>query len=340
MQRRKLAPAPKYGRLGVTGVFAVVALVVIFIAGWLVDRRSATAADRRLADLARTADESPLSLVQRAARASRIVFLADIHNATSTKELAAQAIARIATSSGLDAVLIDVGADQQPYIDAYLDRTPEDASVLMAHPRTLGDPGSATRAYLDIYHTIWKLNEKLGADQRIRVVAADLPGWPPATPSPTETARKMAARDAYMQKVLNEQVLASYPDSRVLVFMDGLHALKTGEIVVQTGGNAPVTVEPFAARLASTTSEVYSILVDAPAGGVTGRQLVSYDGTAVGKVLEQSNVKRRFAATVGIDFDYLRDPIIEKKSPGLEYSVQPRDYKLSDVADAYINLGR
>jgi hypothetical protein len=43
--------------------------------------------------------------------------------------------------------------------------------------------------------------------------------------------------------------------------------------------------------------------------------------------------------SVTSEFDYLHNPITEKKSPGIEFSVLPRDYKLRDVADGYINLG-
>ncbi|HEX6559793.1 MAG TPA: hypothetical protein VF021_10035, partial [Longimicrobiales bacterium] len=293
MERRDW-PGRKYGRLNVTGAFAIVALVVILIAGWFVDRHAATAADRRLADLARSSKLDPVELVARAARANRMVFLSDIHNSSAVKQLAARSIARVGATSGLDAVIIEVGADQQPYIDAYLDRTPEDASVLLSHPRTIGEPGAATRAYLDIYHAVWALNSKLGPDQRIRIIAADLPGWPPTAPSPAETARKLGVREDHMQKTVEEQVLSAIPEARMLFFMGGLHALKSGNILVQTGGAAPVTLIPLAARFAQSTSEVYSILVDAPSSGVTGRQLVSYGGTRVASVLEAGGINRRF----------------------------------------------
>ena len=80
-------------------------------------------------------------------------------------------------------------------------------------------------------------------------------------------------------------------------------------------------------------------MVDAPAGGVTGKQLVAYEGTSVRKVLDESNVNRAFATPITSAFDYLRAPIVEAKSPGIEYQINPRDYKLGTVADAYINLG-
>lgn len=340
LTHRKFTPRRlKYSRLGITGAFAVGALVVIMVAGWLVSRRGASAADIRLAEFARAAKEEPLELLTRAARANRIVFLSDIHNSTSVKELAARAIQRIAGSSGLDAVIIEVSADQQAHIDAYLDRTPEDASVLLSHPKTIGEPGSATRAFLELYHTVWALNEKLGPDQRIRIIAADLPGWPPeAGASTADAARKMAKRDEGMQDVV-QSILSRIPNARILIFMTGLHGLKSGNVLVQTGGSEAVSVTPLAERLTQSTDEVYTFLVDAPSSGVATRELAPYVGTRAAQVLDAAGVNKRFGATIGSEFDYLKQPIIEKKTPGIEYSVNPRDYKLGDVADAYINLG-
>lgn len=336
---RRIEGPAKFGRLGVTGTFAVVALLLILVAGWLVDRRVANASDRKLAALARESKEDPAELIARASRANRIVFLADIHNSAATKELAARAVQKIASLGGLDAVIVEVGADQQPYIDQYLDRPAEDASVLLSHPRSLGDPGAATRAMLDLYHTIWKLNEKLGADQRIRIIAADLPGWPSErTPSPSETAHLMSKRDEQMHNVIDSDILAKMPEARVLIFMTGFHGLKTGTVLLQTGGAAPVTITPLAERLAQTTDEVYTILVDAPSNGVATREIAPYLGTRIAPILSNAGVNKSFATSLTADFDYLRQPLVERKTPGLDFGVNPRDYKLRDVADAYINV--
>ncbi|MGQ0562046.1 MAG: hypothetical protein ACT443_09255 [Gemmatimonadota bacterium] len=322
-----------------TGAFAVSALIIILIAGWLLDRRGASEADRSLAQLARASESAPEELVVTAARANRIVVLSDIHNSAAVKEFAARAIARMAASTGLDAVILEIGADQQPYIDQYFDRSPEDASVLLSHPRTLREPGAATRAYLEIYHTIWGINEKLGADQRIRVIAADLPGWRGSrTLSPAEMARAMAERPAHMHQVIAERVLGSNPSARVLVFMTGFHALKSGALMLQTGGSDPVDVVPLAERLAAATNETYSILVDAPSAGSGARDVAPYVGTRVASILENQGVRKNFGTPITSAFDYLRYPIIERKTPGIQFAITPRDYELRDIADGYVNI--
>lgn len=338
--RRNWVSTRKYGRLGVTGVFAVAALILIFIVGWILDQRGASAADQRLAELARSAQLAPLDLVTRAARANRIVFLSDIHNSVTAKQFAARAITEVARTSGLDAVVVEVGEDQQPYIDQYLLRSPEDASVLLSHPRTLREPGSAARAYLEIYRAIWKVNEKRGPAERIRVIAADLPGWPVgANESPAEAARDMGKRSEHMAKIVTEQVLSTIPTARIFVFMTGFNAMKSGTLLLQTSGTTPVEATSFAQRLAAETDEVYTFLVDAPGGGSRGAELTPYLGTRVADVLREQGVRKPFAATITSDFDYLKRPLIEKKTPGIEFNIEPRDYHLRDIADAYINLG-
>lgn len=332
--------ARKYRRLGVTGIFAVATLIIIFIAGWLLDRRGASEADQRIAEIARTAESSPEDHIVRAAQSSRIVMLSDIHNSAAVKQFAARAIERIAAGPGLDAVVLEVGEDQQPYIDQYFDRTPEDASVLMSNPKTIREPGAATRAYLDLYHTIWKINEKLGPDERIRVIAADLPGFvSDDMRSPTESAKAMAERPKHMEQVIQDKILRTIPSARILVFMTGFNTFKGGTLVLQTGGSTPVNVTPLARLLAASTDEAYSFIVDAPTVGTASREMVPFVGTRVAEVLQKQGVRKRFGISTTSDFDYLRHPIIEKKSPGIEFAIHPRDYTLRDAADGYINLG-
>jgi len=339
MDRRTWIPSRKYGRLGVTGAVAVLAVAAILLVSWILDWRGASAADRGIAELAKSAIGDPVDLVTEAARTNRIVFISDIHSSTAVKQFAARAIGQIVERSGLDAVVLEIGTDLQPYIDGYLDRAPEDASVLLTHGRTLREPGAATRAYLELYRTVWRLNQELGPDQRIRIVAADLPGWPRAGAlSPSESARRMAEREEHMLQTV-DALLATMPGARLLVFMTGLHVLKSGNVTFQTGGTAPVIVTPLAARLAQS-EKVYSLLVDAPAAAVTGRDVAPYLGTRVAGVLEEAGVRRRLGLRVTSAFDHLRQPIRETRTPGIEIGINPRDYRLRDVADGYIHLGR
>lgn len=339
MERRTWIPSRKYGRLGVTGAFAVLAVAAILLASWILDWRGASAADRGIAELAKATQDDPVDLVTAAARTNRIVFISDIHNSTAVKQFAARAIAQIVELSGLDAVVLEVGADLQPYIDQYLDRSSDDASVLLTHGRTLREPGAATRAYLELYRAVWRLNQQLGPDQRIRIVAADLPGWSHAgAASPSESARRMAEREEHMLQTV-DTLLATMPGARLLVFMTGLHGLKSGTVSFQTGGTAPVVVTPLAARLAQS-GKVYTLLVDAPTAAVTGREVAPYLGTRVAGVLEEAGVRHRFGSRITSAFDHLRQPIREARTPGLEFAITPRDYRLRDVGDAYINLGR
>jgi hypothetical protein len=338
LKRGRLMPRQKYSRLGVTSVFAGVALVVILIAGWLIDRRGTNASESALVELAESASADPVTAIANAARANRMLLLADIHVSSATKRLAARAIEKIVSTSGLDVVVLEVGSDQQPVIDQYLEVTPEDASVLVTNERTLREPGPASRDYLEVYRAVWKLNQKLGPSERIRIVAADLPGWPPSRSlSPAELARRSAERDAHMQKSIQDE-LAINPAARMFVFMTGFHVLKRGPGEIQTGGSTPVQIAWLGNRLAQKSpEEVYSFLVDAPAVG-SANDVVAYHGTEIAQILQRNGVNRTFVTPITAAFDAISQPLVIRKSPGLTFEITPRDYQLRDVADAYIHL--
>src|SRR5687767_5668339 len=119
--RRSLAPRREYSRLGVTSAFAGATLLIILVAGWLIDRRGTNESERALVDVAKAASDDPVTAIANASRANRIVMLSDIHVSAATKRLAVRAIEKIVATSGLDAVVLEVGSDQQPVIDQYLD---------------------------------------------------------------------------------------------------------------------------------------------------------------------------------------------------------------------------
>jgi hypothetical protein len=339
LKRRNLLPRRKYGRLGVTSALAAAALVIMLIAGWLIDRGGSNETERALVRVAQSASNDPVTAIANAARANRIVMLSDIHVSPATKRLAVRAIEKIVATSGLDVVVLEVGADQQPVIDQYLESNPEDASVLVTNERSLRQPGPASRDYLEIYRVVWKLNQKLGPGDRVRIVAADLPGWPPArSMAPAERARRSAEREAHMQKRIQEDVLRSNPSARMLVFVTGFHVLKSGIGEIQTGGSATVRVAWLGSRLGKTLpEEVYSFLVDAPGSGAT-TDVMTYHGTSIAELLQRNGANRTFVTPITSELDAIRQPLVIRKTPGLSFEITPRDYQLHELADAYIHL--
>jgi erythromycin esterase-like protein len=337
-------PRVRYSKLGITGVVSLLVVGLILVAGGLLDLRGGGNREevQRFGTYAGQAKQDPVEAIVAGGRAHRFVFLSDIHGSTETKRLATRVVEALANGPGLDAVVLEVGRDQQTYIDRYFDASVEDASVLLSHPRTLRDPGSATRDYLELYHRIWLLNEKLGADRRINVIAADLEGWPDERAvSPTERARRFAQRDEAMAQNLERAVLGSSTRSRLLVFTTGLHALKRGQGLLQSGGSAPVEAQWLAARLEQRyPGEVYSALVDAPGSGSQAVELVPYNGTRIPKAAESVMPPGRYALPVNDAFDFVSRPVQENGMPGLHFEIAPRNYRMKDVSDLYVYLGR
>jgi hypothetical protein len=138
---------------------------------------------------------------------------------------------------------------------------------------------------------------------------------------------------------LESELLSRSPRSRVLIFMSGLHALENSAGQLQTGGVATVQTRWLATRLAERyPGEVYSFLVDASGNGST-EELVPYNGTRIPEMATRLP-GGQYALPIGKEFDAFSHAVRENSIPGIRFEIVPRQYRLKDVADEYIYLGR
>lgn len=337
--RRRYMPRARTTKTGTVAKVSIAALVLILLAGALLEMRRGGGADEALMAHARENRLDPLDLVEVAGRSRRLLFLADIPAAAAPKRFAAQAIERLALGPGLDLVVLDVGADEQPFIDRYLATAPEDASILLSRPRAIREDDGASRTFLDIYRTVWRVNQELGAHRRIRIIAADVPGWPPRAASPHDATRLFGQRDEHMAQAVDAR--ARTPNARMLFFVGGLHTLKSGAGRLQTGGARPVEARWLAARMAERyPQDVFTILVDAPPSRAGAADVVAYRGTAAADVMRRAGAGNGFALRVDDEFDRLsRTPIRTVSATGMTFTFEPRAVTLSQLADAYIYFG-
>jgi hypothetical protein len=337
--RQRYMPQARPVRSGRTAQAAVLLLGLILLVSALLELRG----DDRGAALAAYVAEggmAPLDLVERAGRTRRLIFLADIAGSNTTKRFAAEVIERLARTSELDVVALGIDADEQPYIDTYLHTEQEDASLLITRPRLLHEAEGVSEGYLAIFRKVRRLNEALGADRQIRILALDPPDWPPARAvAPHELARRFGVRDEHMHRTIST-LLQREPRARVLFMLDGLHVLRGSGGSVQTGGTRTVRTTWLASRLEQEyPQDVYSILVDAPASRSAAPPVAAYRGTAAGPLLAE----RRGDDPVGIalagPFGFTRQPIRVAGRPGIRFEHEPHGLTLPEVANAYIYLG-
>lgn len=331
-------------RVGFGGIAAGTVLILTIATAALIDRWGGREEEAEaLLEYARTARTEPVALALAAAQRHRVLFLGDVHPAAQPKRIAAELIEELARGPGLDVVVLEVAADEQPAIDAYLASDPEDPGILLSHPRTLRQHWGASREYLEIYRRVWRLNRALGPDRHIRIIAADLPDWPPVRPvSPHAAVRLYAERDAYMADRLEREVFARHPHARVLVFMGGYHGIKSGGATLHYGGGPPVNVTWLATRLRERRlADVYTILLDGSPLTAAFGDIRSYGATRVFDFFRSRlpDVPAPFALHVDERFDFLRDPFYASSGPGMNLEILPRGYRLRDVADAYVFLG-
>jgi len=339
MFRRRLLRPRQPRWMNATAIVSLLALVGIALVGALLSKRGVAGDAAQLADAARHDAVPPAQLILDGARTHRIVVLGVVPGSSAARRIAADAVERMALGPGLDALVLDVDRNAQPYIDAYLGAPAEDASILLAHPETT--PGANADDYLLIYRRVWQLNQKLGADRAITVVAAGIPGWPPSgTLAPRAEAELYARRGPAMDQAIEQDVFARIPRGRLLALVDGYQALKSGSGALAAGGGSAVQVQWLASLLASAhPGEVFSVLQDGP-GGLREGPATNYTGTRAYQIFHEApGLHAPFGLAVGQSFHYLRQPIVTSSSPGTQLMIEPADYRLGDVVDGYIYLG-
>jgi hypothetical protein len=320
------------------GAVALVVLGIIIAAALVLDAGSAV--DMGPAEtLLRERGQSPVAMVEAAGRAAQMVLLSDMPGYAGPKRLAAEAIRVLAEGPGLDAVVLAVPADEQPYIDAYLQRGEEDATVLLGRPGAVPDQGGTGRDFLEIYRAVWRVNQEVGAARRIRIIAGDPPGWPPPEgASPQEVADLYASRAEHILERLDVDLLALTPDARVLILVDGYLTLQRSHGLLRFAGGADRRVEWLGELLRQRSpGAVRTILVDAATSATAVRRLPEYHGTELHRPLRRA-VDRSVGVRVDDSFSMIRSPILESSAPGIRLDIMPPGYVLRDVADAYIFL--
>jgi hypothetical protein len=333
MARKKAMRQPLSWQRG--GAIALAIVAVVAVAALVLD--AGTAAELEpLQEHVRTQGRAPVEAIEAAARTAQILVVSDIPGHPGPKRLVAEVVRVLAEGPGLDAVVLGVPSDEQPYIDAYLTRSEEDATLLLGRPRAVPDRG-AQRDFLDVYRSVWQVNQEVGAARRIRIIAADHPDWPPPEGvSPQRIAELYALRPPHMVQRLDDELFGIMPEARILVFVDGYLALQRVRGQLQYAGGAAQTVT-WIGELLRERGQLRTVLVDAalPPGAI--QRLPEYHGTELYRPLRRAT-NRSVGVRIDDTFTVVRGPIREMSSPGLRLEIEPRGYTLRDVADVYVLL--
>ncbi len=336
--RRKWMRQPLSWQRG--GAVALMALVLVAIAALVLD--SGTSREMSaVAEYVASRGEPPVDAIASAGQAARVVLLSDIRDLAKPKRVAAEAVRALAEGPGLDAVVLAVSSDEQPYIDAFLNAAEEDAGVLLGRPAAVRERDGASRAFLDIYSAVYRVNRELGAARRIRVLAVDVPGWPPPEgANPAEAGRIYAGRTEHMLRRLDEEILSRIPDARLLVFVDGYMTLQRTYGEARFAGGDPVRVDWLGERLRGRNpGQVRTVLLDAASGTASLPRAPAYQGTTFHRALRRS-LDADHAVRITEAFSSVRDPVLETSSPALRLDIRPDTYTLRDAADIYVFLAR
>ena len=272
----------------------------------------------------------PLRFVQDALRQHQIVFLGDIHPLAEPKLLVARLIREQREDQAIDLLALEVAAEQQEWIDRYLSSDPEDIRILLDHPRTLRAHWGISAEFLDIYRAVYQWNRD-HPGQPVRVLAADLLGWPITPLTPHMATGGFVNRDMWMAAAFRKQ-LQQHPDWRVLIFMGGYHGLKEVGGQVAIGRVQDRFDRWFAGYLLDEGAEVYTILTDA-------RQTAGHAATRVFDHLAGSS-RGNFAVALDSTSDSVREPLHSVDQDGFALEFWPARFALRKAVDAMVVLNR
>ena len=316
------------------GISVAALLVMLFVQGYI----GGGDADE-LSEFVRAQGSPPAEMIASSAGSRRVVVIGDVPGSSVPKRLAQEVMREMAAHGGVDALVVEVDTLLQPVFDRYTATAPEDASLLTRVPGLL-PAGDAGRHWLELYRSVYAINEQLGADRRIRILAAGPGPWPPrqALP-PKEAAESYARRGSRMAERVSALMLERTSSSRIVALVDPLQAIRSGSGELRVGGGGAIQTTWFAADLAGRYPvDVYSVLVDASLESTGYPLVVQYAGTRVHerllKAIPSEAVGMPAAGPVG---EY-GDPLLLRTGPGVTVSLLPDDHTLADLVDGYVFL--
>jgi catechol 2,3-dioxygenase-like lactoylglutathione lyase family enzyme len=271
---------------------------------------------------------SALEFVQSALAQHQIVFLGDIHPLAEPKLLVAELVRQQRVGQEIDLLALEVGADQQEWIDRYLKSQPEDTSVLLDHPRTLRAHWGISAEYLGIYRAVYHWNWT-HPEHPVHVLAADLLGWPIAPLTAHMATGGFVNRDIWMAAAFRK-TLQQHPGWRVLIFMGGYHGLKEIGGQVAIGRVHDRFDHWFAGYLVQDGVKVYTILTDA-------RRHDSHPATRVFARLARDSAGN-FVEALDSTTDEIKEPLYDVDQDGFQLEFWPSRFALRTAADAMLVL--
>jgi hypothetical protein len=276
-------------------------------------------------------ERDPVEFVLEAVARHPIVFLGDVHPLAEPKRILADVIDRQDPATPIDVVALEVAAEQQPVIDRYLTSVPEDITLLLENPRTLRSHWGASTEYLGVYRAVWRWN-RAHPGRAMRILAADIRGWPIAPLTESMASGGFANRDEWMARQFSGFVRTN-PGARILVFMGGYHGLAIGGGEVTVGKSTARFERWFGGYLRDEQLPLYTILVDA-------RQDGGHGATRVFDLLATRAVGRNFAMVLTPETDAVDRPMYDVRTEGYHLGFWPDRFPLRRAVDAMIVLDR
>lgn len=324
-------------KLGRSGFAVAIIGLVALGAAVILEGRAGGEEAQALAELVQARAVDPVELVVRGAGNRRVIVIGDVPGSAAPKLLTQRVLRRL-TEGGtrVDALVVGADSSHQSALDRYMATAPEDASILLREQGLV--TGAEGRHLLELFRAVYQLNEELGADRRIRILAVASEPWPPlASLAPGEAAERFARRGERMAERLRAVLLDRSSSSRAVVLVDALQALSGGYGIVEGGGAGSLEAHWLAARLRQQYPiDVYSVLPDGPFGGGAYSTVARYTGTTLYPRMQRIAGSGAFGLPIVEPIAGVRRPLRVQSGTGLSLQLMPPDYRLADVTNGYV----
>jgi hypothetical protein len=272
---------------------------------------------------------SPSAFVLGALAEHSIVFVGDIHPYAEPKQIITAVLRTMSPEHPVRLLALEIAAEQQPMLDRYFATVPEDTTILLNNPRTLRDHWGASEDYLGIYRAAWAWNAG-HPEAPIRVAAIDVPRWPLFQHSEAMAAGTFAERDRIMAARFERELKVTGGGS-ALVFMGGLHGLRSIGGEVHAGRAVERFDHWFAGYVEADGHPVYTVLIDAPLGDGQG-------ATRVYDLLLAQGGSVDVATVLDASSDDVAEPMRSAILEGYGLAFAPARFHLREAAQAMIIL--
>ena len=181
---------------------------------------------KQFVDFLRSQGREPKSFVMDLLASHRVVLMGEIHHRPRYWSFNASLVTDPAFAERVGVIYLELSANDQPLMDRFLAAKELDTQPAIEVLRGMMDMGWPDQAMLDFMVTVWKVNQGLPPDRKLRIVLADMARPWQETRERRDMRKFDVDRDRWMADTILRDLRAHEADKRAGLFIVGVnHAM-------------------------------------------------------------------------------------------------------------------